>query len=228
MKRIHIVGITLFAMLGFGALSAGSAFAQETAQWLVDSATIALTESWNVDITGELLLEDMNATLKPDVLCIEVLALGFLYSNGEDTVTEGECMKEESMTSGVSCETPKPANLPWLTQLVQVSTAPPEYLDEIKNGGKGEPGWTVTCTALGVKVTDTCTTENGKPLQENIAGTGEVESVFAEVVAKAEEANCTVGGVQQGLVVGSLFLNALNAAGTELLTLTVSLTAEVV
>ena len=229
MKKIHILGITLFAMLGFGALSAGSAFAVETAQWLVDSATIALTESWNVNITGELLLEDMNATLKPDVLCIEVLGLGFLYSNGEDTVTEGECMKEESMTSGVSCETPKPVNLPWLTQLVQVGTAPPEFLDEIKSDGKGEPGWTVTCTALGVKVTDVCTTENGKPKQESNATTGEVESVFVEVLPlKTEEANCTVGGKEQGLVVGSLFLNALNEAGTELLTLTVSLATEVV
>ena len=225
MKKIHILGITLFAMLGFGALSAGSAFAVETAQWLVDGATIALTEAVNVDITGELLLEDLKATLKPDVLCLEVLGLGFLYSNGEDTVTEGECMGVESMTSGVTCEKPVPLHLPWLTQLVQ--TAGGEFLDEIKNGGAGEPGWKVVCTALGVKVTDECTTENGKPTQVNHTPTEEVESVFEETVAKSEEANCTVGGKEEGMVQGSLFLNALNTAGTELLALTVSLAPEV-
>ena len=72
MKKIHILGVTLFAMFAFGVISAGSAFAVETAQWLVDGATIALREEINVDVslnsTG-LLLEDMNATLKPDVLC---------------------------------------------------------------------------------------------------------------------------------------------------------------
>ena len=63
MKRIHILTVTLFA---FGLLSTGSAFAAETAQWLVDGATIALGEAVNIDgslnSTG-VLLEDMNATL---------------------------------------------------------------------------------------------------------------------------------------------------------------------
>ena len=224
MKKIHILSITLFAILAFGVVSAGSASAAETAQWLVNGATIALTEAVNVDITGELLLEDLKATLKPDTLCLEVLGLGFLYSNGEGRIAEEECMSLESMTSGVTCEKSVLLHLPWLTQLVQTTGG--EFLDEIKNGGAGAPGWSITCTALGVKVTDECTNENGKPIQVNHTATEEIESVFG-TVAKSEEANCTVGGKEEGMVEGSLFLNALNAAGTELLALTVSLAPEV-
>ncbi len=226
MKKIHILGVTLFAMFAFGALSAGSAFAAETAQWLVDSGTIALGEAINVNVsvnsTG-LLLEDMNATLKPEVLCTKAEGLGFVYSNGEDEIVEGTCTASESMTSGVTCTAPKPVDLPWLTQLVQETSG--EYLDLIKSDGKGEPGWQVECTALGVKVSDTCVTENGKPVQKNDEATEEVESIFALEVEKSEEANCTVGGKEEGLLAGSLFLTAL--VGGVLLKLTVSLAPEI-
>ncbi len=224
MKRLNILGIALCAMCAFYVVSAGSAFAVETAQWLVDGATIALTEKVNVDITGELLYEDMNATLKPDVLCVEILGLEFIYSNGEDELVEWECMKVESMTSGVTCEVPRPVDFPWLTQLIQISGV---YFEEYKSDGKGEPGWTVTCTALGVKVTDTCTSENIKSTETNDSATEEVESAFLESTEKAEEVNCAVGGKEEGLIVGIEFLTALNAAGTELLGLEVSLTPEV-
>ena len=229
MKKIHILGVALFAMFAFGVVSAGSAFAVETAQWLVDAATIALTEKVNVDLTTNsagILLEDMNATLKPDVLCLTVAkALGFLYSNGEDEVVEGECTEVESMTSGVTCSSVKPVNLPWLTQLVQESSG--AFLDLIKSDGKGIPGWEVECTALGVKVTDKCETENGKPEQLNNTSTEEVEATFLESVAESEEAKCSVGGEKEGLVVGTLLTDALSASGTELLALTVSLATEV-
>jgi hypothetical protein len=222
MKKINVLCISLFAFFALSSIAASSAFAEETAQWLVSGATIALGTEVNTDITTNatgILLEDMKATLKPDVLCTEIEGLGFLYSNGEDRIESGKCLKGESMTSGVTCTLPEPVNLPWLTQLLQIGT---EYFDDILNGGKGEPGWHVECTALGVKVSDVCTTETGKPKQINLANE-EVESLFSET----EEANCTVGGVKEGLIFGSLFIDALSASGTELLALTVSLTAAV-
>ena len=54
MKKIYILGVTSFAMFAFGVVSAGSAFAVETAQWLVDGASIALTEKVNVDLPKQL------------------------------------------------------------------------------------------------------------------------------------------------------------------------------
>ncbi len=224
MKKSHILGVTLFAMFAF----AGSASAAETAQWLVDGATTVLAEAINVDgstnSTG-ILLEDMNATLKPDILCTKVEGLGFVYANGEGEVVEGKCTASESMTSGVTCEAPVPVDLPWLTWLYQESSG--EFLGLITSDGKGEPGFQVTCTALGIKVTDTCTGENLKSTQKNDGTTEEVEVTGLETVEKSEEASCTVGGKEEGLISGSGFLTALNAAGTELLGLTVSLASEV-
>ncbi len=225
MKKIHVLGLLLFGVWTVGAFWADSSMAAEVPQWLVDAAGVALGERINIDVTGEALLQDMNATLAPDALCLEVLALGYVLSNGEDEVVEGECMAVESMTSGVTCERPAPVDLPWLGQLVQLTGG--EYLNELKSDGKGEPGWEVTCTALGVKVTDTCTGEHLKPTQLNNASTEEVESVFKETVPKEEEANCTLGGNEEGLVVGSLFLKGLSENELELLDLTVSLAGEV-
>ena len=114
------------------------------------------------------------------------------------------------MTSGVTCTAPKPVDLPWLTQLVQVVVAgKEEYLGLIKSDGKGEPGWQMECTALGVKVSDTCVGENGKPTEKNDEATEEVEAIAQEEVEKSEQANCTVGGKEEGLVFGSGFLTAL-------------------
>ncbi len=228
MKMMYILGAALLAMLAFSVVPAESAFATETAEWLVDGATIALTEKVNVDATvnsAGVLLEDMNATLRPDILCTGLKGLGFIYSNGEGEIVEVVCTATETMTSGVTCEAPAPINLPWLTQLTQGSGL--RYRDSIRSNGKGEPGWEFTCTALGVKVTDTCASENGGPEQINDDATEEVESLFPEAVEKREEANCTVGGKEEGLIFGSVLLDALNSSGTELLDLTVSLDPEV-
>ncbi len=223
MKKIYI-GVTLFAMFAF----TGSASAAETAQWLVDGATLGLAEAINIDTSTNstgILFEDMNATLKPDILCTKIEGLGFSYANGEGEVVEGKCTASESMTSGVTCEAILPVDLPWLTRLYQESSG--EFLGLISSDGKGEPGFTVTCTALGVKVTDTCTSENLKLTQKNDGATEEVEVEALEEVEKSEQSNCTVGGKEEGLLFGTGLLTALNSSGTELLSLTVSLAAEV-
>jgi len=223
MKKVNILGVSLLAVLAFCAVSAGAAFAEETAQWLVSGASIALGTAVNVDISlhEAILLEDMNATLKPDILCTAIAkALGFVYSNGVDEIIEGECTAAETMTSGVTCVAPKPVDFPWLTELFE--TAAGVFLDRLLSDGKGAPGWEAECTAFGIKVNDVCKTESGAPPQEN-STEEEVLSTFPENPEEIELADCTVGGEDQGLLAGSLLLKALSANGLELLSLAVSL-----
>lgn len=64
-------------------------------------------------------------------------------------------------------------------------------------------------------------------LGKNDTSTEEVKSVFLEAVGVLEESDYTVGGEEEGLWTGTLFLDALSENGAELLALTVSLAPEV-
>ncbi len=202
LKGMRIFVISLLVICSFITIATSSAFAEETAQWLVDGSTIALGEKLNVVGTGELLMEDMNATLKPDILCTEVTGLGWIYSNGEGEAVEGQCGKFESMTSGVTCEKVEPIDLPWLVQLVEMSSG--VYLGLGTSDGKGEPGWRLECVALGVKITDVCTNEHATTIITNDTSTEEVEAEAPETDENADEAaSCVLGGKEEGLLVGT-------------------------
>ncbi len=230
MKRVHIIGATLFALFTFCAVSVSTALAQETAQWLVDGATLALTQEVNSDVTTNaegILVEDMNATLKPDVLCLKIVkGLDSLNANGEGEEISFECPEFESMTSGVTCSKVESINLPWLIQLVQKANG--VYLTFYGSDGNGAPGWRIECSALGVKVTDTCTGEDMTSTDVNDTSTEEIETDFSETDENEEEAdNCTIGGARQFLIQGKFFDDALSVSGLELLDSTLSLTPEV-
>lgn len=223
MKKFYVVGLALFSVLAFGVAVASSASAAEVAQWLVDGATIALGAKVNVDVSGELLVEDMSQ--KIDLLCLEISGLGFVLSNGEDEIIEGKCgsINVDEGTCGSAALIP--VNLPWKTQLTQMENG--EYLDAITNSGVGNPGWEATCTILGIKVKDTCTTNGGTTVNTNNTSLEEVESTFTGTDSAAEEAECSLSKTVVGLVAGTLFLKALSENGLELLALAVSLTTEV-
>jgi hypothetical protein len=91
----------------------------------------------------------------------------------------------------------------------------------IKSAAAAGPGWEVKCLVGGLEVKDQCTTQNGKVLVLNTPD-GLIHVEFMEAVAVTEQANCTLGGKEQGLVAGLFFLHFLNAA-MELLTATLSL-----
>jgi hypothetical protein len=172
-----------------------------------------------------LLLEDMGAPGTPDILCEVSKALGWLFANGEDLQTEGECINAVEDAAGNTCRAPitlTPVNLPWLTQLVEVTV----FEDNLTGGTGGAPGWTVTCLDfLGILHTDTCTTNLGKtnPV-ENLAD-GLILATFEVNPPVANQANCTTGGNTQGLVEGELLLHVLDAKGL-LLSASVSLATE--
>jgi len=235
MKKIHVIGFTLFAMCAFCVVGASSALALPIVpQWLVSSTTIPLenakkeVEKVNANVEPEgnlLLLEDMNATTAgdPDILCEIEKALVFLLSNGAGEVAEGACKPVEVDKGTCGSPVVAPVDLPWTTVLLE--PAENIYEVDITKGTGGAPGWLAECTVLGLKVNDVCTTEKGKALVENTED-GLVHVEFMEEVEKEEEANCTVGGKEHGLLFGLFFLHALNASG-ELIPLAVSLVEEV-
>jgi hypothetical protein len=235
MKKIQILGLALFAVLAFGAFAASAAFAVETPQYLVNGAVIALGTKVNSDIIsaaaqgggGPVSIEDMNASTKPDILCEVENSLMWLESNGASEIVSGEC-KNPVVDSG-TCGKPVvvPVNLPWTGTLLE-PTAGNYELDITQGKGLNAeteaPGWLAECEVLFVKIDDTCTTTKGKVLLSNLAD-GLLQGEFMEVILAEEQANCTVGGKEQGLVVGTGVIHALNASA-ELQTLAVSLTEE--
>lgn len=176
MRKIHILGFMLFAALTYGVVGASSAFAAD--EWLVDNAALTGTTTMHVEsLLGGVELEDMG----PGVAVLaEGTFLGVVAANGADLV---EAVKVESavFVKEGSCKAPlnvEAVDLPWSTQLELEGTM---LWDNIKEDGKGAPGWLVECeTALG-KADDTCTTPatdpQGRALVEN-AAEGEVSAEF--------------------------------------------------
>jgi len=230
MRKIYLLGVALCAVLVSSAVAGSAALAVETASWLIGGTAITLaTEPVHVEILAEghlLLWEDMKAPGTPDFEC-EPEGLGFLYSNGEDLQETYACRNpvDKKGTCAAGSIRVEYLNLPWLTQLLEPNLG--VFVDDLTAGTGGNPGWLVECTVLGIKVTDTCTTANGKTNLKNLAD-GLVEVEFPEVVEKSEQANCTLGGAEEGLVAGIFFLHALDPTEPleELATLAVSLAPE--
>ncbi|HEY5194649.1 MAG TPA: hypothetical protein VIJ39_12355 [Solirubrobacteraceae bacterium] len=226
MKKIHVLGLAVFAVFAvfaFGAVAASASFGAEVPQWLVSGATIALGTEVKTTLEMEagnlLLVEDMKAPGAPDILCEVTKATGVLLSNGADKQTTGECIKpvdDKKVCTEISV---KPVHLPWTTQLLSTSE------DGITAGTGGLPGWEVKCTVLGIPVTDICETAGGKTLLSTTED-GLIDVEFMETETAAEEAVCSLNKEKSGLVFGLLFLHALNAAG-ELVPVTTSLAPEV-
>jgi hypothetical protein len=231
MRKIHILGLALFAVFAFGSYLTSAAFAEEVPQWLINGEPILLGESFDVDIlphdvTEEgnlILLEDMEAPGTPDILCEVEKALGWLLPNGEDLQTTGECNPANLEDMKNTCEkaaplTVAPVNLPWRTQLLEPETG--VFHDDLLEGTGGNPGWQVKCRVLFVTVTDTCTTAAGGATVNNVAD-GLLLVTFLPLV----EALCTLNNTEKGLVEGSLYIHALTPDGV-LLPLAASLAPE--
>ncbi|HXC46565.1 MAG TPA: hypothetical protein VNU24_08165, partial [Solirubrobacteraceae bacterium] len=64
------------------------------------------------------------------------------------------------------------------------------------------------CTVLGIKATDTCTSNGGKILLANTEA-GLVDGEFMEEATKEEESACTIGGKEAGLTFGLLLFRTV-------------------
>jgi hypothetical protein len=210
------MGLTLFALLAFGALTAASASATFLlAEWLVGGTAVSV--ELLVEVSGELLLED--TALKAMVLCSGILD-GWVGPNSLDFVTEvlslsgGVVSSTELVGTPILCEaqegcsktaeTPNlwPLGLPWESEL--------ELLEQTGYTGfailltsKTAVGYYLECTILGIKSTDSCTTALAVA-ELTLSGTnavGKFSEPFTEL-AGAKLATCSFAGGETGIVEG--------------------------
>jgi hypothetical protein len=85
MKKIHVVGLAMFAVFAFGAIAASSAFAED--RWLIDEVAVSTLTS--VQTSGTLLFTDLKAPIvgESGIECSFTLD-GTVGPAGEDEITE--------------------------------------------------------------------------------------------------------------------------------------------
>lgn len=198
--------LALFALAFAMSAMASSALAApewkaETPEWQqggssISSAATTLSK-------GAVKLQDSNATLRPLVECEET-AEGSAGPGAVGVVTSVTYSKCVTKTSGVTCETPVAVDLPWHSELTLAGATQ----NVIAEGGKGAPGYKVTCTAVGVKATDTCTGTTLMTEMANVAGG--VNATF-----DGKLLNCTLGGAGQGKMEGTLLVEATKGGKLE-------------
>jgi hypothetical protein len=214
------MGVTLFALLAFGVLTAGSASAAVTfllAEWLANGA--AVTTELTTEVTGELLLED--TALKASAVCTGILD-GWVGPNSLDYVSEILNSAKEAISTAplsglaLACVTeagcaasPAPVvwavNLGWETEaeLMEDSGSLFALLLTSKNEAK-TVGYEIECTVLGVKAVDECTAPIGIA---ELTLTGAVLlfliSLLFNLLSETKLGTCTLGGAETTLIEGS-------------------------
>jgi hypothetical protein len=225
MKKIHVLGVALVAVLALSVVGAVSASAA-TLQWLANGK--AITSALASETTGSITLGSTNGLkikIEAVVLCSGKFD-GTVGPGGEDEITKVLNLSGVEVTLAkplTECENVKtctssevsPVNLPWLTRLELSGTeAAPEFLDIIEQGAGGaEPGWEVVCkTSLGT-VTETCTAPTTDSVLTNDTGESDVLGVFPTGSGR-NTANCSVGGAGTGFLESS----STDEAGLSVLT----------
>jgi hypothetical protein len=204
MKKHHVLGLLMLALLAFSAVMAASASAEITllAEWLVkEKAIITLTSA---EVSGELLLEDTG--VKGHVICNGIFD-GSVGESGEAEITEvlslagakielvaGKWLICKS-TTGSACEESAtdievaPDGLPWHGLLFLMENG--EMLLVLNS----VVTYTVVCLDLGLKITDECTAAAGT--------SGKIVNSATSAEEKGEatpKANCSLGGKETGVI----------------------------
>jgi hypothetical protein len=205
MRKIHLLGLAMFAVFAFSAFAASSAFASEGHEWLDNNLAIPLGTTIAIDGEGALLLEDTDTGTAVECHGTNT---GNVGSDGTDLVATvtvnscefvagklGECLSLAE--NGVLVVTPE--DLPWLTELVlETFNGVATLSDMLEAEGNGNPGWLVECTVLVLgnptKALDFCEAALGNTLATNEAG-GVVDIEFMEGFGPFANCDVTVGGV---------------------------------
>jgi hypothetical protein len=237
MRKIHVLLVAI-AVFAFAAFTASSALAAH--EWLSENESV--TASLPVKITGELLLEETKVPL--DILCSGTFVGTVLSNGGLGTgeITEVLGLGTEKVTKANElnettgfinctyeatdqCEEPfgpgKPAkvfpiHLPWATELMLVvnSKSEEEWVNLIKSGGNGQPGYEVLCKLIFIEAFGECTGETGALLLN------EPSDVFAqfdetdELITPAAECKSFTGTGKTGLLGGSSLIEPSTAGPT--------------
>jgi len=221
MRKFYLLGLSLFAMLAFGAFAASQALAETV--WLVGGARP--TEEVLVLSEGELLLEDTVLGLKVDVDCsglnegivgghieLGVLQLGAQWDevtritdlNGNEPPILCEYLERGPCEASTLTADVDPFGLPWLTELLLPSPTGANLDDIFGANGLGA-GWIVLdCLVLGIANEDKCTAEGHSADIDNNATAGDVVALFNDEITGL--ALCTATNAETGVVEGEILI----------------------
>lgn len=230
MRKIHILGAALVAMVALSALvvsSASAALVFELALWLLNGADLTVADP--VDAVGTLLFHN---TSNGGTIDCSGLFEGSVGPSSLDEITmvwdlsTPQRLIEELVGTGLLCEALAscenstdveiwPLNLPFLTELEQDSETGKFYDLFVPNANGLLPAYHIKCLVLGFNFEEECSVVSGTEAEVvNVAG-------GVETVGKASPNSNCGGGTGNGEV-ESL---AGNLESTETGTLSVSLNA---
>jgi hypothetical protein len=228
MRKVHILGVALVAVLAFSAVLATAAFAGE---WLFEGKPITTAEgALKSETEGELTLIDY-AEKGSNAVLVEITCSGIFDGTvgpgAADTVTallnlaKEEINKTALTEPALLCNVTKDAgaltdckegtanallwaiNLPWATEIELMTNG--EELDVFLNNAGKIPGYYVECESLiGISGTNSC--EGGVTIATLTNGTGtpaEVLGSFKPLAASTERANCTLTGTETAEVIST-------------------------
>ena len=220
MKKSHIFGVMLFAVLAFCAVSAASAFAAE-AEWLVNGKTVSAEKAEGLEAlatSSELQLTDLTALGNGTVDCSGTLK-GTIINSKDILITEvlnlaGTVIPLVALEgTGLNCEGLELCtglaeawadNLPWLVE-PELQANGTFLFNLTEDEGHGPPGYHIVCkNILGGTTEDLCTRTLSTGLLENMTTEG-LLAIFSltELETNKEEATCTLTKEETGHVNGS-------------------------
>ena len=220
MRRRQMVLLALVAVFALGAALSASAMADKAettllAEWL--KAGTGVVGSLAAKTTGSVTLIHLNLA---KTTCSGSFD-GTVGVDGVGQITEALNTKEEKVREGLTgtgvilectnvenCEKGEvvPVDLPWDTILYLMENG--SFLDLIYNGGKGEPGYEVACTVLGIKVEEKCVDETSAVVEnmssEALLGTFSVADQTEEKLEQECKGTAQIAALEG---IGSLTLN---------------------
>ncbi len=229
-KVSRIVGVcaALFVVVAFSAIalasSASAAVVFLLAEWLNNG--VALTSTVLGESSSEVLLEDTKVTAAGgaavSVKCKYILDSDFGLDGAEDitemlTIGGGAVSLTPLTASGLSCEKESlceaskvwVVNLPWLGLLELWEEGASSGFVILLKGAKGNLGWYMECTILGVKGEDECSTPEAAAEASKNTVEG-VEAIFSEAVTALfglKLVSCTASGNSEtGIIEGAIHI----------------------
>jgi hypothetical protein len=201
MKLIMTLTLAVAAAGSVSGIAAASAFAET--EWLVNGVTV--TSALAADTAGTLSLDDTAAGIGK-ITCSELFE-GTIGPKESGTITK--IVGLEGKTPPLNCSAKAcaselaevtPVNLSWAGSMLDILISGELFWEWMIRGVTGSPGFEVTCTVLGIKVTDTCTGETGGDLTNVSSG---VELIFSENAERTPRLTCTLSKEKTGILTGS-------------------------
>jgi hypothetical protein len=220
MKKIHLMGLAMFAVFAFGAIVASSAFAED--RWLIDETSVTTLTS--VQMSGTLMFTDLKAPIVGEASFeCSVILDGTVGPAGEDEITEvltlakvpygHDNANNELEGEGAACinkiNCPGALawifGLPWLTQLELVGTT---FVDDfISDNVPKLLGYEIECMEQLGKPVDLCTQPLFSATLENM---GAPENDVLGTINEQNISSCSLGGAGTGDVIGELLISTLD------------------